>query len=1090
MSKRERLCQSLRCLVQVLCAIILCSYNVLALDPTKKITQYNYEVWGKKDGLPHQSVLAILQTQYGEHKGYLWLGSYDGLIRFDGARFLVFNQRNTAAFQNSTVLALCETPDSAIWIGTNGGGLLRLKAGRFQSYQVKDGLPSNIITSLAYDTSQHVLWLGTRKGLVKFDWRTNKLTTYTTSNGLPSNSINVVIVDSKGIVWAGTDLGLWKLEAGIATSFTRNTKVAPLPDNYVRAIYEDRTGALWVGTNTGISRWETTRWVTYSTKEGLVSEAVYSIFQDSGGALWVGTIRGLSRFYANRFENFSEKEGFEGVRVYAFCEDREGSLWFGTSRAGLNRFRDGQFLTFGKLEGLADDVIYAIYQDTDGAMWFGSFNGMTRWTKDDMKTYTTKEGLPSNIVRAFLRAKDGTFWIATFGGGLLRFDSTTFKALTRKDGLADDGTRTLVEDHDGALWIGTNIHGLSRYKDGKFTTFTTADGLPHNSIITLYCSHDNAIWIGTDGGGLCCYKDGKFSTYTTQEGLSGDVVFTIYEDAEQTMWVGTSGGLSRLKEGRITTFTSKNGLYGNDVFQILEDDSGNLWMNCNTGIFFVRKTELNEFAEGKRERIESRAFGTEAGMKTNEGTTPAVACKDRNGMLWFPTTKGAVKINPRELPQNPIVPPVHIEEIYVDNERVEKSRPIVLKAGSDKLEIHYTALSLLAPDKVRFRYQLVGFDKGWNEAGTRRTAYYTNLPPNTYTFRVVACNNDGVWNEQGAEQHLVVEPFFYQTIWFMGLLSLSLVFLGVGISRWYIVNLARRQKELASLVEERTRDLMIAKERLEIALQEAQRAQEEMEIKRYEAEALREKAEDANRMKSELLSIVAHDLKNPLQSILGFAMLIREKTEPNSDIYLMVQTILNASERILKSIDGLLKAAALEEGKIELRKVPYDLSRLAEEVVAYNEVQAQNKQQRIVFTGEPNCLALVDPDRMREVLENLISNAIKYSPEGKTIWVSVKKVGEEEVQAGTHRQTEMPCSILIAVKDEGQGLSEADLQKLFGKFQRLSARPTGGESSTGLGLAIVKQLVELHGGKVWAESEGKGKGSIFYINLPSAGELL
>ncbi|MFN3394457.1 MAG: sensor histidine kinase, partial [Candidatus Thermochlorobacter sp.] len=328
---------------------------------------------------------------------------------------------------------------------------------------------------------------------------------------------------------------------------------------------------------------------------------------------------------------------------------------------------------------------------------------------------------------------------------------------------------------------------------------------------------------------------------------------------------------------------------------------------------------------------------------------------------------------------------------------------------------------------------------------------------------------------------LTIKPFFYQTVWFAGLVAMTVLLTGVGILRWRIASVIQREKDLAVLVEKRTRDLATAKQRLEIALQEAQLAREEMEIKRYEAEVLRQKAEEASRMKTELLGIVAHDLKNPLQSVLGFALLIREKIEPNSDIYLMVQTILSAAERILRNIDGLLKTAALEEGKIELHKTRCDLSRLVEEVVAYNQTQAQNKRQVLSFQGEQGCFVFVDPDRMREVIDNLISNAIKYSPEGKSISVRVQCItnsnGKKDEQ-----------SVLVSVRDEGQGLTKEDMQKLFGKFQRLSARPTAGESSTGLGLAIVKQLVELHGGTVWAESEGKDKGSIFRVKLPVAGE--
>ncbi len=1074
---------SWQCYKRMLCACLaltlVCNIpDGVALDPKKKITQYVYDVWQKKDGLPHQSVLTILQTKHAENEGYIWLGSYAGLIRFDGVKFVIFDQRNTPELQSSTILALCETPDGTIWIGTNGGGLLSLKSGKFQRYQAPEHLPSNIITSLACDTALGRLWIGTQKGLCKLELQTHKFTTYTTSNGLPSNSINAVTIDSKGTVWAGTDLGLWQLQNGVVSVYRHNTGLALIPDDFVRTICEDKDGRIWIGTNSGMSCFEHTHWRTYTTKDGLASEAVYSIFQDSDGVFWIGTIRGLSRFYDGKFENFTEKEGFEGMQVYAFIEDHERNLWFGTLRMGLNRFQDGTFLTFSKAEGLVADVIYSIYQDADSSMWFGASEGITHWTKEGLKNYTTDNGLPVNTIRAFLRAKDGKFWMASFGAGLINYDGKRFRALTEKDGLPSNRLSTLCETPDGTLWIGTNEHGCAAYKDGRFTKFSTADGLTSNSILALYCSSDSTVWIATDGGGLSAYKNGKFSAYTSKEGLSSDEVFCLYEDAEYTLWVGTSSGLSRLKEGKITAYTLRNGLYGNDVFQILEDNDGYLWMNCNTGIFRVSKAELNEFAEGKRSEVSSRAFGVESGMKTNEGFAPAKACKSKDGMLWFPTAKGVVKINPRVLPKNLTPPPVHIEAVYVDNECWTKTKDIVLEAGVKRLEFHYTGLSLLAPKKVRFRYWLEGFDKTWNEAETARMATYTNLPPNTYTFHVTACNNDGIWNEKGDSIRLTIKPFFYQTGWFMMTVMIGLGLAAVGVFCWRVASMVRREKELANLVEKRTHDLATARERLEIALQEAKLAREEMEIKRYEAEKLRQKAEEASRMKTELLGIVAHDLKNPLQSILGFALLVREKLEPNSDAYLMIQTILNAAERIMRIIDGLLKTAALEEGRIELNKTLYDISLLVEEVVSCNQMQAQNKHQTLSFQAEPNCMALVDADKMREVIDNLISNAIKYSPEGTTITVRVQHSKNDDAGGAP--------SVLVSVRDEGQGLTEEDMKKLFGKFQRLSARPTAGESSTGLGLAIVKQLVELHGGKVWAESEGKNKGSIFCVKLPSA----
>jgi diguanylate cyclase (GGDEF)-like protein len=536
-----------------------------------------------------------------------------------------------------------------------------------------------------------------------------------------------------------------------------------------------------------------------------------AIRRDRAGNLWVGTSGGgLLRLQGDRIDALTKKEGLTGEIVMCVFEDREGSLWIGTDGDGLHRLKDGKVTTFSTQEGLSDNMLLPIFEDRQGTLWLGSYGGGLNAFRDGRFTpYTTKQGLSSDAVASLAGDRSGNLWIGTDGGGLNRLRDGHFTHYGTAEGLSNNRVISLVSDREDNLWVGTFGGGLNLMRDGKFVTYGVRDGLSSPSVFAMTEDRDGNLWIGTDGGGLNRLRDGRFTKLTTKDGLAHDVVYKIYEDAEGVLWIGTFEGLSRWKDGRFTTYTTSSGLFDNKIFQILEDDDQNLWMSCNKGIFRVSKRELNDFADGKIRSIASVPFGKSDGMKSNEcnGTSQPAGWKTRDGALWFPTTGGAVRVDPRHLPTNPLPPPVSLEDIVIDKHHLPPSGSLRVPPGGGEIEIHYAALSLLDPDKVRFRYRLGGFDSAWVEPGSRRVAFYTNTPPGRYRFEVVACNNDGVWNEKGAAIDIYLEPHFYQTYWFYGLCALGIVLTGVAGHAYRVRTLTRRKYELIQLVAERTKQL-------------------------------------------------------------------------------------------------------------------------------------------------------------------------------------------------------------------------------------------------------------------------------------------
>jgi ligand-binding sensor domain-containing protein/signal transduction histidine kinase len=734
-----------------------------ALDPRKSISQYGHDVWQVEDGLPQNTVKVIRQTR----DGYLWLGTEEGLVRFDGVRFAVFDSTSVPEMRISFVTSLLEDAAGTLWIGTNGGGLLSYRGGRFAAYGLADK-PALQVSALA-SAGPEGPWL------------------------------------------AAGDVGLLQMKAGTLVRRPGNDR---LPLSEVFVLHRDRQGTLWIGTRSnGLVSIRDGEARQYTVRNGLSDDHVWALADGADGSVWVGTDKGLSHLaHDGAITNTILDES-----VRAILEDRHGNLWVGSNDRGLRRLRDGQWLRFGTADGLSNDTVWALYEDREGSLWVGTNGGgLNRFRDGALTAIGTQEGLSSELIRSVYQHPDGALWIGTKGGGANRIKDGKITVLTPGSGLSEDTVVSFSADRDGALWLGTVRGGLNRWKDGKVTVYRKADGLPDDSVFALLGRADGSLWIGHRGGGLSRLLDGKFTHYGEPEGLHNPYVWTIVEGKDGTLWIGASGGLYahdaggirlvipdisphaihvdaegvvwagtttdglyRYKDGRPTAFTVRQGLFDNRVSGILEDAHGNLWMSCNKGIFSVSKRQLADVAEGRMPTVVSVPYDTADGMRSRECGYGS-SWKTTDGRLCFPTIRGVVIVDPENLQKNALPPPVVIEEV-VGNGRslsVEPGRPLELPPGEGRLHFRYTALSLRAPKKVRFAYRLDGLEDNWVEAGPTREATYANLRPSRYTFRVRACNNDGVWNESGASVRLHLQPHFYQTGWFYGLCVAGIAFAG------------------------------------------------------------------------------------------------------------------------------------------------------------------------------------------------------------------------------------------------------------------------------------------------------------------------
>lgn len=730
-----------------------------ALEPSTPLANYNRQAWAMENGLPQNMVQALAQTA----DGYLWLGTEVGLVRFDGSGFAVLDATTRPALPGNDVQCLLATRDGALWVGT-GSGLARMKDGEVQTFTTQNGLPGNDIRALREEPDETIL--------------------VTTENGPVEVSRTPAPKGQKSLPTAPAQLHA-DLGAGIRAQGVLNAVVL---------LNGGKTVAQW------------------TLGRELPGTRLQALYADRQGTLWIGTNGGLVRYAAGKLEQMPVTDPLASASVLAILEDREGDLWVGTETNGLQILRDQRFHTLSTHDGLASDDTTTVVQDGAGTFWVGTGgNGVTALRPGvgtPARSYSVKDGLASDVILSLAPAANGDVWVGT-PDGLSRIHGGKIVTFTSADGLPDDFIRSLLVDADGSLWIGTR-RGLTHWTKpgdtaiGAMQTFTEKDGLGNELVGAMTRDSNGDLWVATLAG-LSRLHAGHMQNYTTADGLSSNVITALLARQHGSLLIGTQDHGWNLWNGMRFMAVQQQRLEHTTIHAILEDGLNHLWFATGTGLARCDCTHAGPMeGVGCAHWLE---FSTADGLRSRETATNShpSAWKSQNGRLWFATPKGIVEVDPAHFPVNGVPPPVVVEQFSVDDTAQPlrpAGAPIGIAAGHNHFMFAYAGLSFVAPQKVHYRYKLDGFDHDWTDAGTRRTAYYTNIPPGHYTFRVQAANNDGLWNTQGAALPFTLQPHFYQTVWFYVLLALGLIGLVLLALR---LRLLRAEQEFKAVLGERTR---------------------------------------------------------------------------------------------------------------------------------------------------------------------------------------------------------------------------------------------------------------------------------------------
>jgi len=732
-----------------------------AIDPQRTLTQVLMRKWQFPQGLPQPRVLAIKQTL----DGHLWLGTQAGLFQFDGMRFTPARTSCGCPLGNLWVQQLVEDAEHQLWIATMGDGLLKLSDGECEHFRLDAGLPSLNVQCLLID-HYGTLWIGTDQGPARM--LQGKIVPFSPQRELTVKNVRAMCETATGTVCLGGDqaqLNLWRDGQFLTRKLTTIG-----PDVVIRTLLSLPDNTVLIGTTSGLVRLDAAGESKIGRADGLADDFIETLAYSSTRQVWVGTRDGVSRMGDYEIETLRTRDGLTQSTVCAICEDHEQSMWIGTKN-GLNQFVDRRTMPLTTSEGLPSNETGAILQDRSGEIWIGTLDaGLARFAGRRCEAVVNMgTGLPGNRVTALAGTASGELWIGT-DLGLCRMQNNQVQAqFTIQQGLPSDVIRSLVPGEKEAVWIGT-AHGLAKWDGTQISKFALESEMSQWPVRVILKEPDQSLIVATEGGGLYrCHGQEAVPWLAAIAEMRS--ITALIPGPARSYWAASREGLFLIRDEKPVRFTVQQGLYDDEISGLALDDQQRLWMACSRGIFFVKQSELLELVEGKRESVNSTQFSPMEALRTIEcqqDVQPAL-WKMQDGKIWFSTIHGVIVIDPAVIHRQLPPPPVSLEEMQVNGQIVNQRQHLTLAAGQNNLMFRYTALSFASPTRIHFRYRLEGFDKDWIDAGARREAYYTNVPPGRYRFVVSAANPENEWHSTTLPAEFIIRPYFYKTIWFYGL---------------------------------------------------------------------------------------------------------------------------------------------------------------------------------------------------------------------------------------------------------------------------------------------------------------------------------